>query len=313
MIAFDETGTVRWIVANDEAQIATADGGVIGKSGITYDQNGSATGQVGKLLTQSWLGNAYQVGSVELLVIKAINAAVSYWPFQGGNPSGNSTAVKQPLYAPLPTCKATPGCIGQREAIYNALDNLAVRLADPTVRDKAQTAVFNKLGNDASGNPLTTASFIRYLKTKRPGFYDGLRSQFCNASLTTWRTPCWPIVGNSLTVEDYFKGHLTTDAETGTPSNPLLIFFRPSSIVYESVGQNLGNEGLIFHEALHGMTGKYDLSLLGLLGYQDVTNVASCNITTYIQQRVLQYSNGLDPVLINAGSVQCPLVAVPTN
>jgi hypothetical protein len=157
------------------------------------------------------------------------------------------------VYAPLATCTTTPGCIGPHEAIYNALDSLKARLADPTVQGKAQAAVFNRLGNDTSENPITTTSFISYLMTKRPGFYDGLRSQFCYALLTTWSTLCWvPIIGNSVTVEDYFESDPSSDAETGTPSNPLLVFFRPPSIGYQSLGNNLGNEGTIFHEALHG-------------------------------------------------------------
>jgi hypothetical protein len=46
MVAFDASGNVRWIVPNETPQIATADGGVIGQSGITYDQNGNATGMM---------------------------------------------------------------------------------------------------------------------------------------------------------------------------------------------------------------------------------------------------------------------------
>jgi len=47
MIKFDRSGNIQWSVPNDSPQIATADGGVIGASGITYDNNGRATGVVG--------------------------------------------------------------------------------------------------------------------------------------------------------------------------------------------------------------------------------------------------------------------------
>ena len=60
MIAFDQSGNVRWIVPNDTPTIATDDGGVIGQSGITYDQSGNATGQTNSY-TQSWPGYSYQV------------------------------------------------------------------------------------------------------------------------------------------------------------------------------------------------------------------------------------------------------------
>ena len=59
MIAFDASGSLRWSVPNEQPQIATADGGVIGQSGITYDQNGNATGQIA-VATQSWRGNQYR-------------------------------------------------------------------------------------------------------------------------------------------------------------------------------------------------------------------------------------------------------------
>src|ERR1700674_3177145 len=63
MLAFDASGNVRWSVPNETPQIATADGGVIGKSGITYDQNGNATRQMASLPIQAWTGNTYQVRS----------------------------------------------------------------------------------------------------------------------------------------------------------------------------------------------------------------------------------------------------------
>ena len=62
IISFDAGGNVRWIVPNDTPQIATADGGVIGQSGTTYDQNGNATGQVSVPIL-SWTGTAYLPGA----------------------------------------------------------------------------------------------------------------------------------------------------------------------------------------------------------------------------------------------------------
>jgi hypothetical protein len=59
MINFSQSGNVIWSVPNDSPQIATADGGVIGASGITYDDQGRADGQVA-LPIQSWTGNGYQ-------------------------------------------------------------------------------------------------------------------------------------------------------------------------------------------------------------------------------------------------------------
>ncbi len=99
MVAFDATGKVRWIVPNEQPHIATDDGGVIGASGITYDSNGNATGQVGSLPTQSWPGDQYQVqGAVESVLAPLLfEAGASYWPTVGGNLSGTGTA-----YLPCP-------------------------------------------------------------------------------------------------------------------------------------------------------------------------------------------------------------------
>jgi hypothetical protein len=49
MIAFDASGNIRWVVPNETPQIATEDGGVIGKSGRRRRQ-------IDNLLTQSWTG-----------------------------------------------------------------------------------------------------------------------------------------------------------------------------------------------------------------------------------------------------------------
>ena len=57
MIRCTQYGNVSWSVPTDSPQIATADGGVIGSSGITYDSQGRATGQT-YLPIQSWTGNA---------------------------------------------------------------------------------------------------------------------------------------------------------------------------------------------------------------------------------------------------------------
>ena len=80
MIAFDSSGNVRWTVPNESPQYATADGGVIGQSGITYDQNGNATGQ-GPPYTQSWTYNKYQDGPLTQVAAMPTLLA-STWAFQ---------------------------------------------------------------------------------------------------------------------------------------------------------------------------------------------------------------------------------------
>ena len=80
MVAFDATADIRWSVANERPQIATADGGVITQSGVTYGQNGGATGQM-SLPIYSWLGNAYELGSTRQVVAKPLSLGVSFAPY----------------------------------------------------------------------------------------------------------------------------------------------------------------------------------------------------------------------------------------
>jgi len=99
MADFDQTGAVRWTVpGNYQPQIATADGGLIATdpsgSAYTFDQNGNVTGVLTASVTESWTGSTYQQGSVEQILTNLINNAVSWWPFAGGNASGNGTAVR---------------------------------------------------------------------------------------------------------------------------------------------------------------------------------------------------------------------------
>jgi hypothetical protein len=84
---------------------------VIGQSGVTYDQNGNITGQLANMPTYSWLGNSYQIGSVDQVVTNWINLAVSWCPFAGGNPSRNGTAS-------IPAAEAVRQLIAQISSYY---------------------------------------------------------------------------------------------------------------------------------------------------------------------------------------------------
>ena len=94
MVGFDASGNIRYVVPNEQPQIATADGGVIGQSGITYDANGNATEMIPNMPTYSWLGYAYRDGVVDQLVASALASALTFAAFQGGNLGHTGTAVK---------------------------------------------------------------------------------------------------------------------------------------------------------------------------------------------------------------------------
>jgi hypothetical protein len=104
MVSFDASGNTRWIVPGDTPQIATADGGVIGQSGITYDQYGNATGMIPNMPTYSWTGNAYTDGPVDSVISAMVDVALSFDAFADGSPSPNGAAVKvirSPMFIPF--------------------------------------------------------------------------------------------------------------------------------------------------------------------------------------------------------------------
>jgi hypothetical protein len=152
-------------------------------------------------------------------------------------------------------------------------------------------------------NKLTTQGFLAYLSGKRPRFYNGLTSTYCTDSLDSG-SHCFQIsilkfLLNGKEVARVFQDP-DIGAITGTPSNPLLTFFRPDLILFPSSGRNLGNEATIFHEALHGLTGQFDSAtilrpqgLLEKLGFN--SNDPICKITRKIEDSVLSKSVGLDP------------------
>jgi hypothetical protein len=90
MVAFDTSGNVRWAVPNDTPLMVTADGEVIGTSGTSYDQNGNATGLNASMPTQSWTGNAYQLGSVERRFLPPTFYGTTFAAAAGGNPSSQA-------------------------------------------------------------------------------------------------------------------------------------------------------------------------------------------------------------------------------
>jgi hypothetical protein len=301
LASFDRSGNVKWSNLGYYAQIATSGGGVIGQSysgqSYTFDANGNSTGQT-SLPTQSWLGNQYKIGSVEQVALPGTDLASAFavWPWGGSN-----TATKQQWYPPLASCTNAPGCIGPNDAIYNALADLVSRLQSPTIVGKdangnpltlgglAQSQVFNKLGSS-----WTTAGFVKYL-AKKPGFYNALNSSYCELSLLPGGDPCLLLKPTGTqTVSEYFNSNPKTDALTDTPSNPLVTFFRPTSILLQNSGMNLGNESTIFHEALHGWTKLNDSTILENFYGSGKGGYPTCYISVYIGDDVLLQSPGLD-------------------
>jgi hypothetical protein len=104
MIHFNQAGGVIWSVPNDSPQIATADGGVIGSSGITYDNQGRATGQTADPGGNGWFGNKLSVASTGVVSQADIspNYAGTFAALPGGNQSQQGTAIQQVITKQAP-------------------------------------------------------------------------------------------------------------------------------------------------------------------------------------------------------------------
>ncbi len=113
MYAFTPSGSLLWTVPNDTPQFATSDGGVVGTSGISYDQYGNATGQYGSLPTYSWKG-AYQLGSAESVepAFDLADIAPNPGSVAKGNLTGNGFALRNHTFG-LVFCNTGPGGDGQ--------------------------------------------------------------------------------------------------------------------------------------------------------------------------------------------------------
>jgi hypothetical protein len=101
LTAFDQGGNIRWSAWNYTPVAVTAEGNLVvqsadGSTFSTLDESGNAIGQLAPLHTQSWTGDNYQLGSVEDVIASPMYVdGASFWPQEGGNPSGTGTAILQ--------------------------------------------------------------------------------------------------------------------------------------------------------------------------------------------------------------------------
>ena len=87
MVAFTASGQPLWSGPTETPESATSSGGVIGASGMTYDQNGSVTGQQPNQSRDSWTGNNYAISSGALVSLQLpyTDYALTFGALQGGN------------------------------------------------------------------------------------------------------------------------------------------------------------------------------------------------------------------------------------
>ena len=162
----------------------------------------------------------------------------------------------------------------QNTNLTKATNALASKLASGVSED-CQKNVIDKLksiGFDLNG-------FISFLGNN-PRFYNGVTSQALAAGTVSPKQPADILYGPGATIADVFKGSGNTrpSALTSITSPTFLSFFRPDAIS----GSGAGTQSLIFHEGIHGFTGKVDADVQNALGIKETP--VSQNITDYIRK-----------------------------
>ena len=312
IVSFDATGIVRWTVTGDTPYIATADGGVIGQSGTTYDQNGNVTGTMGTLPTYSWTQNWYSSagGRAAALALPVVEWATSYTAMEGGNPSANGTAVGvaesgegMPVFALRnrgPSCQLPQGggtkvsLAGAALAQYNA--EKQALLAGGYLTSANCSSFFASTPAASYFSRLTSA-----VTQQLPVPFDGVQTNiseyaagFVSAADLSAANQGNPIMANYVKIlqgapvcSDFFlkwrglRGPGTTPAPLANAESQI----HPpaggtATDVYINTNQfqNI-TQATVLHEALHNLTGLYDNlhgqsleALLGLKPKEDCGN-----------------------------------------
>ena len=219
---------------NETPQIATADGGVIGQSGITYDQSGNATGQVG-LFTQSWTMNEYADGPLTQVLANPYLFALSM--VEGADSAGNGTAhipidstandkAKSILNSKMWGTFANSHC----SAVFaspQGIPNYSLQM----IQKKQQMTNFYDIGDSGVGdltvqtvtggqvaNPVTLAKYLTYGgangATANMGYYNQTAIVLASGIL------CWPSPTCSQSHPEFTLAHeLILHAYAGQPDN----------------------------------------------------------------------------------------------
>ena len=301
MVAFDASGNTRWIVPNETPQIATADGGVIGQSGMTYDQNGNATGQIPIMVGASpiWAGQIYAGGgSGAQADYYWVRFGVGFWSLAGGNPSGSGTSAQNlgtveghPKWKPKDLPKQSVACAlgtpppvsltGTALTQYRSLQqDLGAYLTSLSRMFASQCSVFFATQTDPFMPRVDFAKLMLAVANQVP--FDGLQSVLSEYAAGIYTTEDvnatylpsepWPYVkAHSAVCSDFwYSGRWNTTvavAQTlGTqPTTPGQPPFTGVYIATLPLALKYLTQSTILHESLHNLTGYSDEALYTLL------------------------------------------------
>jgi Bacterial Ig-like domain (group 2)/IPT/TIG domain/Beta-propeller repeat/Kelch motif/Galactose oxidase, central domain len=255
----------------------------------TLDQNGNTIAQTPDGgAAYSWTNNWYvdPAGTLSRFASSPLRLMSTFAAFAGGNQSVNGTAIQQQWFPPLPSCNDRTlnppvSCPGPQESIYNSFQSLRGTVGGSC--PSCMTYVFSKLPGH------TQKQFSQYLA---PGalLFDGTHSTLrmdwfqCGNPFNPFNLLC-PFQNQS--VASYMSSNQAT-AISQTPSRygKVLTFLDPSSICLTAPATPAGilNQATIFHEALHGFTGKYDLDLKAAFDIDEA--LSSQYITYYLEDNI---------------------------
>jgi hypothetical protein len=287
MVAFDASGNTRWIVPNETPQIATADGGVIGQSGMTYDQNGNATGMM-SLATPSWAAEAYSLlsGGVADLVLPPPPYASSFGTVAGGNLSENLAFVPFltwiegiPIFGGGrgPKCQLgtdKPGLSGDALTAYTAAKEAL--LSGKYLTSQACSDFFVKEEISNYFGQLTSA-----VTNQTP--FDGPQTTISMYQAGLWdhtvkNQPTFPAQWQETAVCASFSPRIVAEAQVQPPATDVYINSQAK------VWSKYLTQSTLLHEALHGLTGLNDPALAEALG----TSVTKTGATTPINEALVK-------------------------
>ncbi|MGP8176261.1 MAG: beta strand repeat-containing protein [Terracidiphilus sp.] len=302
MVSFDATGNVRWMVPNEQPQIATADGGVIGQSGITYDQNGNATGQMANLPAYSWTQQWYSPagGQIADVAQPIVEWATSYYATAGGNPSFNETAIGVaapvegiPVFAlPLrggPSCQLPSGggtkvrLGGAALRQYN--NEQQQLLAGPYLTSPSPPSPPSSCAQFFNADPIRSTYFSQLTgSVTRQQVWDGIQTNISqyDAGMSDGKNPIDVKIKKLLPVCALFvpfrgpNGVVSPQGLSVAASQVLVTppASGPATDIYINTNPKALTgltQGTILHEALHNLTGLLDFvpqDWRSLYGYQ---------------------------------------------
>jgi hypothetical protein len=301
MVAFNSSGQLFWSQANDSPQSATSDGGIIGSSGVTYDQNGNANGQA-QVISPDWQGQSFSAGGSGIQINYSFaNLAPGFAPMAGINPSGIASVANIGSYESIPmwffSLGGAPKCaLGNNkialgsgvatkynQQVQHLYDQLKQNLIDGGYMTSQKCAVLF----------IANSSLTQYLGQLTSAVqgqvpYDGLQTNISMYDAGLWtqdqtqNATTLSQLKSTAVCNDYRQANgdwngTVAQAQIQSPATDAYIYSGKEAL------KNL-TQATLLHESLHRITGLSDADLYKLLSGKVLGTQASALINTVLLQ-----------------------------